>query len=211
MNDNQATPKGQANTRQQPTYLFILDNGHASTTPGKRSPALLDGRQLLEYEFNRDVVARIHDLCIVSGIHTHVLVPERDVDISLSTRAARANAIKTNLKKMLVSVHANAAGDGIAWHPARGIETFALRPGGAADAFAQIMQTALVMRTRLSDRGVKYANFAILRLTDCPAILTENGFFTNPQECLKLLDPAFRQMVAEAHVNAMMQLQRSNQ
>ena len=32
---------------------ILLDNGHGCDTPGKRSPVWPDGRQLLEWEFNR--------------------------------------------------------------------------------------------------------------------------------------------------------------
>ena len=38
---------------------IILENGHGSQTPGKRSPIWGDGSQLLEWEFNRDIVRRI--------------------------------------------------------------------------------------------------------------------------------------------------------
>ena len=39
--------------------VVILDNGHGSETSGKRSPKWADGKQIFEYEFNRDVVKRI--------------------------------------------------------------------------------------------------------------------------------------------------------
>ena len=46
----------------QKRYLWLLDNGHGETTPGKRSPIFDDGRQLFEYEFNRAVVTRMGGL-----------------------------------------------------------------------------------------------------------------------------------------------------
>ena len=33
-----------------PNRVMLLDNGHASTTPGKRSPVWEDGYQFFEYE-----------------------------------------------------------------------------------------------------------------------------------------------------------------
>ena len=50
-------------------YTWLLDPGHGGfidgvyQTAGKRSPEFPDGSQLYEGEFNRDVVARIMDLC----------------------------------------------------------------------------------------------------------------------------------------------------
>jgi len=37
----------------------ILGAGHGIETKGKRSPIWTDGTQLMEYEFNRDVILRI--------------------------------------------------------------------------------------------------------------------------------------------------------
>ena len=42
--------------------IVILDNGHGQETPGKRSPVWSDGKQLFEWEFNRDIVRRIADI-----------------------------------------------------------------------------------------------------------------------------------------------------
>jgi N-acetylmuramoyl-L-alanine amidase len=35
-----------------------------------------------------------------------------------------------------------------------------------------------------------------------PAVLTENGFFSNKEECKKLLDNHWRQLIADAHFAA---------
>ena len=48
--------------------IIILDNGHGMETPGKRSPIWSDRTQLLEYEFNRDVVRRIEAALNERGI-----------------------------------------------------------------------------------------------------------------------------------------------
>ncbi len=39
--------------------IIILDAGHGVDCAGKRSPIWGDGSQLLEWEFNRDIVRRI--------------------------------------------------------------------------------------------------------------------------------------------------------
>ena len=65
--------------------LWILDNGHGIDTPGKRSPRLTDGRQLLEYRFNREVVGLILALLEMKSLKSIQLVPE-EKDIPLSTR-----------------------------------------------------------------------------------------------------------------------------
>ena len=89
--------------------IIILDNGHGMETPGKRSPIWDDGKQLFEYEFNRDVVRRISAALNERKIENVILVPEWN-DIPLADRAKRANDIAKGNKggAILISVHANA-------------------------------------------------------------------------------------------------------
>ena len=73
-------------------FVVLLDNGHAKSTAGKRSPLFDDGKtRFYEWEFNRDVVSRIAKKLDRLGIKYHVLVPEGDYDVPLTTRANRAN------------------------------------------------------------------------------------------------------------------------
>ncbi|MCD9029965.1 N-acetylmuramoyl-L-alanine amidase [Luteimonas sp. BDR2-5] len=46
--------------------------------------------------------------------------------------------------------------------------------------------------------NVEYANFAVLRNADMPAMLVETGFISNPDEERRLLDPAHQRRVATA-------------
>ncbi|MEC8307021.1 MAG: hypothetical protein VXZ72_04150, partial [Chlamydiota bacterium] len=77
--------KQEEKVTHQKRYLWLLDNGHGETTPGKRSPIFDDGRQLFEYEFNRAVVARIKKRLDVLGVAYVDLVPTDD-DVSLGDR-----------------------------------------------------------------------------------------------------------------------------
>ena len=72
--------------------IIILDAGHGVDCAGKRSPIWGDGSQLLEWEFNRDIVRRIAAMLKAEGIKFEILVPE-DNDVSLSERCRRANVI----------------------------------------------------------------------------------------------------------------------
>ena len=47
-------------------------------------------------------------------------------------------------------------------------------------------------------RGVYGANFAVLRGSKSPSILVELGFMTNKAECLKMIDPVYQDILAEA-------------
>ena len=96
-------------------FWILLDNGHARSTKGKRSPVLEDGRQLFEYKFNRDIVRRITTMLDKEGISYIIITPEIDYDVPLLVRASRVNQYCNKFGKdncLLISIHANAMGDG---------------------------------------------------------------------------------------------------
>ena len=95
--------------------VIILDGGHGVDCAGKRSPIWGDGSQLLEWEFNRDIVRRIAAMLKAEGIKFEILVPE-DNDVSLPERCRRANVIHADCgnNAVLFSVHGNAGG-GTGW------------------------------------------------------------------------------------------------
>lgn len=197
--------------------IFILDNGHGGIidgvyqTQGKRSPKWPDGSQLFEGEFNRDVVARI--MRMGSGhLHTVNLVPELK-DISLRERVKRANAInrvevaKGN-KVVYVSIHAN----GHSNSAAHGWEVFTSPGQTTSDKYATVFFNqakaafpGYTMRPGYGDGDPdKEAKFYVLVHTACPAVLTENFFMTNPDECAFLLTSTGRDAIAKMHVDAML-------
>lgn len=186
-------------------HLWVLDAGHGINTKGKRSPKWNDGSQLFEWEFNRDIVKRIANKCKQLSIKYHILVPE-DIDISLKKRCERANNLKSNLPKITVSVHGNAAGV----EQANGYEVWTSPGKTESDKVATVFYneakhiTNLKMRKDFSDGDPdKESRFYILIHTKMPCILTENGFFTNEKESHLMLTNKYRNMIAEAHVQAM--------
>jgi N-acetylmuramoyl-L-alanine amidase len=46
----------------------------------------------------------------------------------------------------------------------------------------------------------KEENFYIIKNTLSPAILSENGFFTNEAECKKMMTEEWQQAVADVHI-----------
>lgn len=194
--------------------VILLDNGHASSTPGKRSPEFDDGYILREYEFNRDIVRRISERLEDLGIKYHILVPEVDEDVKLTVRASRANAYcdeygKTNC--LLISVHANAAGNG-GWMNARGWSVYTTVGKTASDDYATIFFEEaektlklfdMTTRKDMSDGDPDYeSNFTILYNTRCPALLTENLFQDNKKDAEFLRSNIGREVITEIHVNA---------
>ena len=170
---------------------IIIDAGHGPETPGKRSP---DGT-LREFTFNEATAICVKKLLTTVGF-TVIFSHDHSRDVSLSERISLANKLKGDA---FVSIHANAFGNH--WNASEGIETYTwLHANETSIRMATCVQEALIMRTGSKNRGVKKANFAVLRETAMPAILVECGFMTNKEEANLLKSIHYQQQRAQAIV-----------
>ena len=210
---SESDPPKETIPEHTPRYLWILDNGHGKKTKGKRSPKWDDGKQVLEYELNRSIVKKIIASLEEKGVQYHNLVPEENVGNILKTRVARANALeeKSELPPVYISIHSNAGQEDQPgnWSSAKGIETWYYRTSCDGRKIAKVFQKHLISKTGWYNRDVRTGMaFYILKYTSMPAILTENGFFNNKTEGRKLLEEETRQLIADAHVNAIMEIEK---
>ena len=195
------------------TYTLLLDPGHGKDTPGKRSPLMPDKRQLLEWEFTRDVAWYIESLAQDYYFKVVRLVTEDD-DIPLSTRAARANDYIKNHpdeKCVLISIHGNAAGNGSSWMAARGWEAWTTVGKTNSDKLAEELYksaevifpagTKLRMDSSDGDKD-KEKNFTVIYKANCPAVLTENFFYDNIYDCEYMLSLEGLRDIAKVHLTA---------
>lgn len=191
-------------------YL-ILDNGHGDPpiTGGKCSP----DKSILEYYWARDVVKRIAEKVKAKGITPIILVPET-ADIPLNTRTRRVNEYcrKYGTKNcVLISIHINAAGGDSKWHDATGFCGFvAPKSSEQSKRLAAILwekANAAGLRGNRSVPPCKYwvGNFAIVRDTNCPAVLTENLFMDNHQEAEYLISEEGKETISNIHVDALLE------
>lgn len=179
----------------------LIDNGHGVDTKGKRSPVWPDGRQLFEWEFNRDIAKRVYGALVKRGVDCELIVKETN-DITLPERCARVKAIAEKVGKMnclLVSIHANAGG-GTGW------EIYHYPNSEASAKVAQKFNEVVKGRSDFpfKNRGIKTANFYILRCTPCPAVLTENLFMDTKKDCDFLFSEEGKKVIADIHVQAIL-------
>lgn len=190
--------------------MIILDSGHGKDTPGKRSPVWPNGKQLLEYEFNRDIVARIASQLSVDNILFHILCPELE-DISLQERCNRANWLHNanHGNSILVSVHANAGG-GTGWEcwTSRGNTESDYYATVFYDEFRKIFPSEKVRCDYSDGDPDKESDFYLLKNTVGPALITENFFMDNERDCKILLSEEGRKLIAQVHINAIKEILR---
>lgn len=189
---------------------ILIDNGHGINTPGKSSP---DGR-LKEYEWTRDIAGRLEAKLRTKNFDVDRIVPETN-DISITMRCNRVNAICKQVgtkNVVLVSIHNNAAGNG-SWGTAKGFSVFVSKNASSnSKKLASIFTDEAIARNMIGNRSVpadKYwtwswtkADIGILKGTACPAVLTENGFMDNKEECDYLLSEQGKQAFVDLHVAA---------
>tara|TARA_R110000751_G_scaffold196072_1_gene301395 strand:+ start:558 stop:1244 length:687 start_codon:yes stop_codon:yes gene_type:complete len=206
-------------TKAESKYIWIFDNGHGGIidgvyqTAGKRSPVWPDGKILYEGEFNRAIVGRLIALCESNNIECINLVDTQE-DVSLSERTKQANSIAKSSEKpcIYVSIHAN----GFDKESANGWSVYTSPGETKSDEIATILFDKSMrefkgeyMRKDTTDGDVdKEANFWVLVNTSMPAILSENFFMTNSDNCHKyLLSEDGRDRVAKIHFEMIQQVE----
>jgi len=198
-------------------HTVVLDAGHGGHDKGAWSP------YGYEKDYTLDVILRTRKLLMAQGYKV-VLTRADDTFVSLYDRAAIANRQQDAI---FISVHFNSGGAGT------GLETYTLAPRGVpsmmADgpsvsdlapqpghvndpqnmALATATHAALVVRSRLYDRGIKRARFVVIRETTIPAVLIEGGFLSHSYDAKVIATPEYRQQMAGAITTAVNNYRRA--
>ena len=185
---------------------ILIDPGHGIDTPGKRSP---DGL-FREYLWNRQVADLILEGLVSAGVDASLVVTET-TDVTLRNRVNRVNTICNRVgasNVLLVSVHANAAGNGSAWMNAKGWSCYTSKGKTKSDQVAECLYDAFEeefqdrkIRKDMSDGDRDWEeNFYVLQKSKCPAVLLENFFYDNREECAWMLQEETKRRIASAAV-----------
>lgn len=159
----------------------VIDAGHGGWDRGG-----IPGQSIGEKEMTLDMAKRLRAQLQSAGFRT-VMTRRDDTFVPLPQRAAIANAQKN---AVFVSIHFNSSLRG----GARGFETHYCSPSAAKLAVS--IQSNLMGSCRTENRGVKHANFYVLRNARIPAVLVECGFLTNRDEGRLILKSSQRQRMA---------------
>ena len=190
--------------------IILIDNGHGAETPGKCSP---DGR-LREYAWTREIARRVCDKLKALGYDARLLVPELN-DVSLRERVRRVNSVCAGAGSgnvLLVSIHVNAAGTG-QWHNASGWTAWVAPNASQRSRKLATLLNAEAVKLNLKGNRSREpfftGNFAILRDTKCPAVLTENMFQDNSHDVDYLLSDRGKSEITDLHITAITQYLKS--
>src|SRR5438552_12402505 len=126
----------------------------------------------------------------------HVMTRSSDVFIELNDRVAIENAQKNAI---FVSIHFNDSRR----RGVHGFETY--YHSGASSDLANSIQQKLATIPHSASRGVHTANFRVLRLATCPAVLVECGFLSNRNEGGQARDWEYRELLADRIAEAIVE------
>ena len=162
----------------------VIDAGHGGHDRGAAVGLTYEKHLALD-------VARRLDVYLRGQGFSTTMTRARDSFIPLPRRASISNS---SSNAIFVSIHFNHA----TRRGAAGIETFYNTRNRSSLTLAHMVQSAALYKTRAPNRGVKHANFHVLRQNKRPAILVECAFLTNSTDRYRALSPDFRQKMAEA-------------
>ena len=173
------------------TIKIFLDPGHGAHDPGGSAYGLQEKSVVL------DIALRTAEILTTKYIGVEVkLSRTTDKFIELTERAQIANTWGADY---FVSFHTNAFNG-----TASGFESFVYNGAKSQETKnrQKDIHNYLVNKMGISDRGIKEANFSVLRNTNMPAILLEYMFIDNAAENALLKQSSYRdwlgQITAEA-------------
>ena len=142
-----------------------------------------------------DVAQRLNRKLRESQLKT-VMTRDSDVFIELNERVAIENAQKNAI---FVSIHFNDSRR----RGVRGFETY--YHSGTSFDLANGIQEKLMTIPNSKNGGVHTANFRVLRLATCPAVLVECGYLSNRSEGNQARDWEYRELLADRIAEAVVE------
>jgi N-acetylmuramoyl-L-alanine amidase len=167
---------------------------------------------------NRDIARRLI-IALESEDIKCIDIVASTLDVSLKTRVIRANNLAKAKPCVYISIHSDAAGDGVNWHPASGMSVYTSVGQTKSDEFAQLVidelqenfKDSVKWRTDNSDKDEdKEEDFYVLKNTNCPAILCEFGFHTNKEEATKMLTDDWKNKIVVSIIYAIKKFELKN-
>jgi N-acetylmuramoyl-L-alanine amidase len=165
-------------------FIVVVDPGHGGPDPG----AIGIGG-LRETDAVLSISKQVAALLERQGVRA-VLTRQDERDLDLQPRVDIADRVNATI---FVSIHANSFDDD---RPdVNGLETYYYDAGYN---LAKTIHQSIMDNTDMRDRGVKQANFYVMKYASMPSVLVEVGFVTGRDDARRLSDANGRSQLANA-------------
>ena len=172
----------------------VIDPGHGGRDLGGHYGKVYEKHLAL------DTSMRLEHYLKASGYRT-VMTRRSDSFISLPRRAAIGNRYRNSI---FVSIHYN-----YTWkRDVSGLETFYY--SSASKPLANYINDGMLRRTKVSNRGVKFARYYVIRNARNPAVLVECGFVSNSSERARMKKGSYRDAIARGIAEGIAKFRKSN-
>jgi N-acetylmuramoyl-L-alanine amidase len=168
---------------------IVVDPGHGGHDIGAPAVYGPPHQPPFEKDIALDIGLRLARLLHAEGAEV-TMTRDDDTYISLRGRASIANRLRADA---FVSIHCNSCPvPGSLWG------TSVYYDHEHSLALAELVQRELIAGLGTKDKGVRNANFAVIRRTRAPGILVETAFINHEGDRERLMHPSFRERAARA-------------
>ena len=176
-------------------HTIVLDAGHGGSDSGAVGPAGVN-----EKTVTLSVAKKVQEILQNSGARV-VMTRTTDADVygpnatagqELQARCNVANFSPS--AELFVSIHCNSFSS----PAANGMETYYYAASADGKRLATLLNEELDKAGGIFNRGVKTANFYVMKHTNAPASLIELAFISNYREEKLLNSDSYQQKIAEA-------------
>ncbi|MBL1173840.1 MAG: AMIN domain-containing protein [Pantanalinema sp. GBBB05] len=185
-NPSTSNPKPSPTLPQVPNgkFVVVVDPGHGGPDPG----AIGIGG-LRETDAVLAISKQVATLLERQGVQA-ILTRQDERDLDLQPRVDIADRVNATV---FVSIHANSFDANRS--DVNGLETYYYDSGYN---LAKTIHQSIMETTDMRDRGVKQANFYVMKYSSMPAVLVEVGFVTGREDAQRLSDANGRSQLASA-------------
>ncbi len=184
--------------------VILLDAGH--NFYGKDIGARNEELDLKEEEITWQIANRVQKKLKKLGYSVVMTRETLESSIGANTSTidslqARVDLAHEHLADLYVSIHCNTGGG-------KGAETYCFEKGGYSERLATLIQKNFRKDEIFYDRGVKTANFYVIKNTLMPAVLIEAGFLDDEADIEIISSKKGQEKIASAITNAIVEYDR---
>ncbi|MCS7165177.1 MAG: N-acetylmuramoyl-L-alanine amidase [Candidatus Calescibacterium sp.] len=172
--------------------VVVIDAGHGGRDPGAINSTL----GIKEKDITLKISLLVENKLKKAGYNV-ILTRKGDYELTNSPidseeLQARVNVAKQNNAAIFVSIHINAS----TYPFANGLMTFYCKE--IDYLLAQYIHYELAKTNIFDDKGIRKANFYVLKYNPVPAVLLELGFISNYNDATKLMSDSYIEKLAQA-------------
>ncbi|AQS58916.1 N-acetylmuramoyl-L-alanine amidase family protein [Desulforamulus ferrireducens] len=175
---------------------IVIDPGHGGYDPGAMRKGITEKQINLEIaqEIKKILVENnVEVLLTREGDYNHAIIGLHGKEAKKYDFERRIQMAKSFNADAMISIHVN-----VGRQKCSGPEAFYYPKSAPGKLLAQKIQEQLHQIPNINRRQVKTGRYYLLTHTDMPCVIVETGFIDNPEERERLLEPRYRQMLAAA-------------